>query len=85
MHVDLIENPARQIVLLQQSTELQQRRRVRCRFVREIDADEASNGLAVLDRIFDSLVRQTEAPLRDVHAQHALQARRWTAAAIAFG
>ena len=51
--------------------------------MRQVDADESPNRLAVVDRIFDSLVRQTEALLGDVHAQHALQAHRRTAAAIA--
>lgn len=83
VHVDFIEDPTRQIVLLQQPTELQQRRRIWRRFVCQIDADETTNGLAVVDRIFDSLVRQTEALLGDVHAQHALQAHRRAASPIA--
>ena len=72
MNVDFIENPTRQVVRLQHPTELQQHRRVQHRFVRQIEADESANRLAGVDRIFDSLVRHTEAPLGNVHSQHAL-------------
>ena len=81
--VDLIEDPACQIVLLEQAAELEQRRRVRRRLVRQVDADKAADGLAVVDRILDAFVRQAEALLRDVHAQHPLQAHRRPAASFA--
>jgi hypothetical protein len=51
--------------------------------VRQVDADETSNRLAVVNRIFDSFVRQTEALLGYVLAQHAFQAHRRMAPAIA--
>lgn len=53
-------------------------------FVRQIDADEAANGLAVVDRIFDTFVRQAKTLLGDVHAQHAFQANRRTTTATTF-
>jgi hypothetical protein len=73
MPVDLIENPACQAVLLEQAAELEQRRRVRRRLVRQVDADKSANGLAIVDRVLDAFVRQAKALLRDVHAQHSLQ------------
>lgn len=51
MRVDFIEDPARQVVLHEQVAELEQGRRVRCRLVREVDADKAADSLAVVDRI----------------------------------
>ena len=56
VHVDFIDGPARQVVLLQQPAELQQRRRIRRRFMRQIDAVKSPNRPAVVDRIFDFLV-----------------------------
>lgn len=58
VHIDFIEDPARQVVLFEQPTELEQRRGVLRRLMRQVDADKAANGLAVVDRIFDTLVRQ---------------------------
>lgn len=81
--VDLIEDPPRLVVFLEQATELEQRRRVRRRLVRQVDADKAANGLAIVDRVLDAFVRQAEALLRDVHAQHPFQADWWPAAPIA--
>lgn len=49
--VDLIEDPVCQVALLEQTTELEQARRVQCRLVRQIDSDEAPNGLAMVIRI----------------------------------
>lgn len=70
-------------MFFQQAPELQQHGGVRRRFVRQIDTDKATNGLAVVDRIFYSFVRQAEALLGNVHAQHTFQANRWAATAIA--
>ena len=83
--VDFIEDPARQVVFLEQTAKLEKCRRVRRRLVRQVDADKAANGLAVVDRIFDALVRQAETLLRDVHAQHPLQTDRPTTAPFALG
>ena len=75
--VDRVEDLARQPVGLKQVAELQQSRRVRRRFAAQADADESTNGLAVVDRVFDTFVRQTKALLGYVHAQHARQSNRW--------
>ena len=79
MPVDRVEDLARQAVGLKQVAELQQGRRVRRRFAAQVDADESTNGLAVVDRVFDTFVRQTKALLGYVHAQHARQSNRWPA------
>jgi hypothetical protein len=83
--VDFIEDPRRQVVLLEQTAELEQCRCVRSRLVRQVNTDKAANGLAIVDRIFDALVRQAEALLCDVHAQHPLQTDRRTAASFSLG
>ena len=70
--VDVIEDPARQVVLFEHTTELEQCRGVRRRLVRQVDADKAANGLDVLDRFFFPLVRQALEVLRDVFALHPL-------------
>lgn len=57
--------------------ELQQGRRVRRRFAAQVDADKGTNGLAVVDRVFDAFVRQAKALLGHIHAQHARQPNRW--------
>ena len=82
---DFIEDAARQRILFQQTAELEQRRRVRRRFVREVDTDKGAHRLDVVDRVLDPFVRQPKALLSDVHAQHALQANRRATATIAFG
>jgi hypothetical protein len=38
--------------------------------------------LAVVDRVFDTFVRQAKALLGHVHAQHARQSDRWPAGAL---
>jgi hypothetical protein len=39
----------------------------------QIDADEVPDRLAVVDRVFDPLVRQCEALLHDIEPQHPLE------------
>lgn len=85
MDVDCREDALGQLVLFQQATELQKGRRIRRRFPGQVDADKASDRLAVVDGVLDSLVGQPEALLGDVHAQHPLQADRRTAASFALG
>ena len=51
--------------------------------MRQVDADKAANGLTIVDRILDAFVLQAEALLRDVHAQHPLQADRRPATSVA--
>ena len=66
--VDLVEELARQPVGLQQVAELQQRCRVRRRLAAQVDTDESTNGLAVVDRVFDTLIRQPKALLGHIYA-----------------
>lgn len=73
MPVDRVEYLARQPVGLKQVAELQQGRRVRRRFATQVDADASTNGLAVVDRVFDTFIRQANALLGHVHAQRARQ------------
>jgi hypothetical protein len=44
--------------------------------MRQIDANKGADCLAVVDRIFDAFVRQAEALLGDIHAQHSFEANR---------
>lgn len=82
MAVDFAEDALGQFMLLKQPPELQQRRRVGRRFMGQIDADKAADGLAVVDGIFDAFVRQAEALLGDVHPEHPFKTDRRTAAPI---
>lgn len=74
-----------QSVGFEQAAEPEQGGGIRGGFPVQINANEGSNGLAVVDCIFDPLVRQSEALLGNVHARHALQADRRPAATGAFG
>lgn len=60
-------------------------RGVRRRLAAQVDPHEAADRLAVVDGVLDPFVRQPEAVLRDVHAQHALQSDRRATAATALG
>ncbi len=80
---DRRENHPAEIVCFDQAAELQQRGRIRRRLARQIDADEAADGVAVVQRILDALVRQPEALLGDIHAQHAREPQRRPAGALA--
>jgi hypothetical protein len=72
----------RGFVLLKQSTEFQERRRVRRRLAMKVYADERTNRLTVVDRILNAFVRQVEALLSDIHAQKARQSDRRVASAF---
>ena len=80
--IDRIEYLARQPVGFKQVAELQQGRCVWSRLAAQIDANKGTNGLAVVDRVFNAFVRQTKALLGNVHAQHARQPNRWPAGAF---
>lgn len=54
---------------------LQQRRRVRSGLPVEVDADETTNRLAVIDRVLNAFVREAKASLGHVHAQHSRQTK----------
>ena len=56
MRVDLVEQRPGQVVVLQQAPELQQRRRIRHRLTRKIDAHKVAQRLAVVDRILERFV-----------------------------
>jgi len=74
--VDLVKERPRQIVVLQQAPELQQRRGVRHRLPRQIDADGIAQRLAVVDCILERLVGKAIPLLEAVHAQHLRHADR---------
>lgn len=76
MLVDRRKNLGCEFVLFKQAAELQQRRRVGCQLAIKVEANEAKDRLAVVDRVFDSFVGQAETLLRHIHAQHARQANR---------
>ena len=76
MPVDRRKNLGCKFVLFEQAAELQQRRRVGCRLSIKVDANEATDRLAVVYCVFDPFVGQAETLLRHVHAQHARQANR---------
>ena len=85
MHVDGGEDTLGQLVCFQQTAELEERSGIRCRFAAEVDADEATDRMAVVKGVFRSLVRQPEALLGNVHAQHTREADRRAATSFAFG
>lgn len=61
MGVDPGEDGLREIVPLEQTVELQQRRGVGRSFTHKIDVDEAAYGLAVVERILQAFVGQSQA------------------------
>lgn len=85
MRVDLVEQRLGQVVGQQQSPELEQRRGVRHRLARQVDAHEVAQGLAVVQRVFQRLVGQAVPLLQAVHAQHAGHAHRLAANASTRG
>lgn len=74
--VDRLEDGLGELVFLQQMPEGEQRGGIRRRVLQQVHADEVANGLAVVDGFLHRLVTQAKAVLRDIHAQHALQADR---------
>ena len=77
---DLAEQHFGQFVALQPMAEVQHGRRVRHPLHRQIDAGKAAQGLAVVKRIFQRLVRQPVPLLHEVEPQHPLQPDRRPAA-----
>ena len=77
--VDFLEDPLGQGMLLQQVTEAQQRGRIRHTLDGQIDTDEVTHGLAVVDGILQRFIGQGIPLLQKVNAQHALQANGWSA------
>lgn len=65
---DLVEQCARQVVVLQQVAKLQEHGCVGHRFARQVGAHEAAQCLAVVERVFQRLVGQPiSPPLQAVH------------------
>lgn len=65
-----------QLAPFEYPAELQQGGGVGCGLTGQVDANKAADGLTVVDGIFDSLVREPEALLGNVHAQHAFHTHR---------
>jgi hypothetical protein len=83
--VDAGEDAFSQLVGLQQTAELEQRRGIWRGFPRQVDAYKAPDRLTVVDGVFRAFVGQAKALLGDVHAQHPLQANRGATSAFALG
>lgn len=81
--VDGVKDALSQLVGFQQAAELEQGGGIRGTFPSQVYANEAADGLAIVDSIFDASIGQTKALLGNVHAQHALYANRWSASADA--
>src|SRR6185503_14274577 len=64
--------------------EMENRRLIRERILSEVDADEATHGLAVVERFLRSRIGEIEPLLQKVDPQHALKRDR-RSAALAFG
>jgi hypothetical protein len=58
VRVDLVEQRPGEVVVLQQAPELQQRRGVRHRLARQVDAREVAQRLALVQRVLQCLVGQ---------------------------
>ena len=83
MRLDCGKDGFGQLVRFEQMAKLEQRRRIRRRFPPQVEAHKLADGLAVVERIFDTFVGQSQALLHDVHAQHPFQANRRTSAPFA--
>jgi hypothetical protein len=73
---DLVEQLSRQFMLDEHTAKFQQRSRVRHRFDRQVDPGERAHRHAVVQRVFQRLVRQPVPLLQEVDAQHPLQSDR---------
>jgi len=78
--IDFLEDHLRQGSLFQQVPEFQQCGRVWHGLYRQINADKVAKGLTVINSVFKRLVCQGVPLLDKVHAQHAVQGCRRTAA-----
>jgi hypothetical protein len=76
MSIDRGKNVLGSLAFLKPSPELQQCRCVRSRFTVKINAHETTDRLTVVESVFCPFVRQSEALLGNVHAQHPLQTNR---------
>ena len=76
----VIKDLARDVVFFQQVAEVKECRGIGCLFSGEVDLQEVFHGVAVIDGILDSLVRETEPVLQEVHTQHCLKRDQFSAA-----
>lgn len=81
--VSLVEEPAQQsrklhsqLVLLQKTTEAQDRRLTGDRVLHQFDAGKAAHRLGVIPRILGVRVREVRPALHEINAQHPLQRHR---------
>jgi hypothetical protein len=81
MPMHFLEDPAAQVVLLQQMPEAANRGLVRHRLAAQVDADEAAHRRRIIERFLDRRVGQVEPLLQEVDAQHPLDPDRRTAVA----
>ena len=58
--LDVVEDGFSKVVLLQQMTELQQGGGIPYLLFQEVDPDEVSHGVTVVNRILETFVRQVE-------------------------
>src|ERR1041384_4930708 len=77
---DLVEQHPGQVVFLQPMAEVQHCRRVRYRHHRQVDPGKPAQGLAIVQRVLQSLVGQPIPLLQKVKPQHPLQPDRRPAA-----
>ena len=56
MGIDRIEDGLRQLMRFQQVAKFEQGRRIRGGFAIQINADEAADGLAIIERIFGCFI-----------------------------
>jgi len=78
---DLGEDRFGEVVLLEQVPEAQDRTLVGYPVLAEFNPDEAPHGLAVVDRVFGSGIREIEPMLEEVDAEHLLESQRWSTTA----
>ena len=83
LFADQREDAHRHLVTFEQAAKLQQRGGIGRLTLDQVDAHEATHRDAVDDGIFNSFVRQAQAVLAQIHAQHRFQPDRRTTALTA--
>lgn len=78
LRIDRAEEALREPMSLQQTSELEQRRCIRCRPDRQIHSDEASRRAAVVNGVFNPFIQQSDRILRNIHSRHSLEPNRCT-------
>lgn len=85
MPIDGVEDLARDAFCFEQMTKLEDCRRVRRRLAVELDTDETSDSLAVVNHIFAAFVGKTITLLGNVHAEHTSKANRGQPGLVVLG